>query len=162
MMSSQLSQLESSFFSLLNRFAEPLVRAGFGNPILWPTGAIVLETIGRRTRQTYNVPLLATRVGDILIVSTFRRRSQWLKNLAANTKTRYWMGGRLHEATAFVIAHGFDAPATSELPPLASCIAEALARQSRLFGGGFAILVPANIKGRNPVSGPGAGIVAEI
>jgi deazaflavin-dependent oxidoreductase (nitroreductase family) len=142
MINNQLSQLESEFFSALNRFAEPLVRAGFGNPILWPTGAIVLESVGRRTRRTYNVPLLATRVGDILLVSTFRRRSQWLKNLAANAEIRYWMGGRLHEATAFVIAPGFNAPPADELPPLASCIAQALAQQSRLFGGGFAILVP--------------------
>jgi hypothetical protein len=142
MIYSQLSRLESDFFSALNRFAEPLVRAGFANPILWPAGAIVLETIGRRTRRRYNVPLLATRIGDILLVSTFRRRSQWLKNLAANTEIRYWMGGRLQEATAFVIGPGFEAPQASELPPLASCVADALARQSRLFGGGFAILVP--------------------
>jgi deazaflavin-dependent oxidoreductase (nitroreductase family) len=142
MINQQLLQLESDFFSALNRVVEPLVRAGFGNPILWPTGAIVLETTGRRTRRTYNVPLLATRVGDMLLVSTFRRRSQWLKNLAANTEIRYWMGGRLHKATAFVIAPGLDAPPVSELPPLARCIADALARQSRLFGGGFAILVP--------------------
>jgi deazaflavin-dependent oxidoreductase (nitroreductase family) len=102
---------------------------------------IVLETTGRKTGRTHNVPLLATRAGRLLVVSTVRRRSEWLKNLAANTEVSYWMGGRPAQATAFVIAQGVAAAAEA-LPPSARCLAGALAAHSRLFGTGFAILVP--------------------
>jgi len=137
----QFLQFESNFFGALNRFAEPLVRAGLGNPILWPTGTIVLEVSGRNTGRRYNVPLVATRVGNMFVVSTVRRRSQWLKNVAAVGAVRYWIGGRAREANAFVIASGGDAPADL-LPQSARCLARALSAQSRMFGVGFAILVP--------------------
>src|SRR5436853_3700211 len=141
MIGQQMARMESDFYRGLNQFVEPLVRAGVGSPLLWPTGAIVLETTGRTTGRTYNVPLLATRIGDLLLASTVRCRSQWLKNLAANPDTRYWMGGRSHEATAYVIAAGLAAP-LDEMPPLASCLANALIPQSNLFGVSFAILAP--------------------
>jgi hypothetical protein len=64
-----------------------------------------------------------------------------LKNLAANPDTRYWMGGRSHDATAYVIAAGQNAP-LDQLPPLAGCLASALIPQSNLFGVSFAILAP--------------------
>ena len=142
MFGQELARLETEFYRGLNSVVEPLIRAGLGNPVLWPTGTIVLETKGRSTGRTYNVPLLATRIGDILVVSTVRRRSRWLKNVAVNTETRYWLGGRLHEASAIVIAPGIGAPPLDRLPPLANCLANALARQSDLFGIGFVILVP--------------------
>ena len=141
MIGQQMARMESDFYRGLNQFVEPLVRAGVGSPLLWPTGAIVLETTGRTTGQTYNVPLLATRIGDLLLASTVRRRSQWLKNLAANPDVRYWIGGRSHETTAYVIAAGLNAP-LDEMPPLASCLANALIPQSNLFGVSFAILAP--------------------
>jgi deazaflavin-dependent oxidoreductase (nitroreductase family) len=141
-MNQELSQIEASFFRTLNQFAEPLIRAGFGNPVLWPTGAIVLETVGRNSGRKYNVPLLATRVGDMLVVGTVRRRSQWLKNLAANPSARYWMRGWPHEATAFVIAPGIASTPLDRLPSRARWLVNALTRQSNLFGIGFAILVP--------------------
>lgn len=142
MMMKPLYQLESNFFKALNGFAEPLIRAGVGNPACWPTGAIVLETTGRRSGRTYRVPLLALRVGNLLLVSTVRRRSQWLRNLAAHPRTRYWLGGRPHEAKAFVVAAGADAPSLDRMPPLASYLASLLIPQSRLLGVGFAILIP--------------------
>lgn len=138
----ELSRMESDFYRSLNSVVEPLVRAGFGSPVLWPTGAIVLETTGRNTGQSFNVPLLATRYGDLLVVSTYRRRSQWVKNLAVNTEARYWMGGRLHEATAFVLTPGNAASASDKLPPRAACLAAFLQQQSQLFGISFAILMP--------------------
>ena len=141
MFGQQMARMESDFYRGLNQFVEPLVRAGVGSPLLWPTGAIVLETTGRSTGRIYKIPLLATRIGDLLLASTVRRRSQWLKNLAANPDTRYWMGGRSHEATAYVIAAGLNAP-LDEMPPLASCLANALIPQSNLFGVSFAILAP--------------------
>jgi deazaflavin-dependent oxidoreductase (nitroreductase family) len=141
MFGQQMARMESDFYRGLNQFVEPLVRAGVGSPLLWPTGAIVLETTGRSTGRTYKIPLLATRIGDLLLASTVRRRSQWLKNLAANPDARYWMGGRSHEATAYVIAAGLNA-SLDEMPPLASCLANALIPQSNLFGVSFAILAP--------------------
>jgi deazaflavin-dependent oxidoreductase (nitroreductase family) len=137
-----LSRLESDFYRGLNGFVEPIVRAGFGSPVLWPTGAIVLESAGRKTGQSFNVPLLATRVGDLIVVSTYRRRSQWVKNLAARAETRYWMGGRLHEATAYVLTPDREPSPSDELPPRAACLAAFLKQQSRLFGISFAILTP--------------------
>jgi deazaflavin-dependent oxidoreductase (nitroreductase family) len=133
--------LETMFLNTLNQFAEPLVRAGLGNPLFWPTGPVVVEVTGRSSGRSYKIPLLATRVGDLLLVSTVRCRSQWLKNLAANPQARYWLAGRPHEATAFVITQGQDAP-LDEMPPLARYLANLLIPQSSLFGVGFAILVP--------------------
>jgi deazaflavin-dependent oxidoreductase (nitroreductase family) len=140
-MFTQPAQLETEFFRALNLFAEPLIRAGFGNPILWPTGTIVLETTGRKSGRAISLPVLATRIGDLLVVSTVRRRSQWMKNLAANSEARYWLGGKAVAATAFVFTPE-QSSVSDRLPSRAVCLAELLQRQSRLFGVGFAILVP--------------------
>jgi hypothetical protein len=142
MMNQPLRQLESIFFKGLNQVAEPLIRAGFGNPVCWPTGAIVLETTGRNTGRIYKVPLVATRLGSLLLVSSVRRRSQWLKNLAAHPHMRYWLGGRLHEASAFVMAPGLETPSLDGMPLLVSYLASTLIPQSQLLGIGFAILAP--------------------
>lgn len=53
---------------------EPLIHAGFGSPRFWPTGLIVLETYGRRSGRTHSIPLLATKFGDLVVVSTMRSR----------------------------------------------------------------------------------------
>jgi deazaflavin-dependent oxidoreductase (nitroreductase family) len=150
MIGQELARLETEFYRGLNRLVEPLVRAGVGSPLFWPNGAIVLETTGRTTGRTYGIPLLATRVGALFVVSTLRRRSQWLKNVAANTQVRYWMGGRSYEATAFVIAPGLDAQPLDDMPPLVKCLANALIPQSDIFGIGFAILAP--LKSQTKVS----------
>jgi len=141
-----MARMENEFYRGLNRMVEPFVRAGVGSPVLWPTGAIVLETTGRKSGRTRSVPLLATRVGDLLLVSTVRRRSQWLKNLAANPEAHYWLAGRAHEATAFVIAREQNAP-LDEMPPPVRCLASLLQAQSNLFGIGFAILIPRSLAG---------------
>jgi deazaflavin-dependent oxidoreductase (nitroreductase family) len=135
-----MDRLESDFFRGLNQLVEPLVRAGFGAPLLSPIGAIVVETLGRKSSRRSTVPLMAAVIGDLVVVSTVRRRSQWLKNLAAHPEVRYWLGGRELNATAFAIGPGIDSPA--ELPPRVSCLASALKQNSVLFGTGFAILVP--------------------
>jgi deazaflavin-dependent oxidoreductase (nitroreductase family) len=142
MLTQQLSQLETEFFKAVNQFAEPLIRAGFANPLLWPTGAIVLEVTGRKSGETIRVPLLATRVGDLFVVSTYRRRSEWVKNLAANPEARYWLGGRPYDATAFVLTGDNQSSSLDNLPPRAACLAGLLKQQSQLFGLSFAILAP--------------------
>jgi len=141
MFGQEFARIESEFYRSLNSVAEPLIRAGFFNPLLWPTGAIVLEVTGRKTGRVIKVPLLATRVGDLFVVSTYRRRSEWVKNLAANPEARYWLGGRPHDATAFVIA-GSDQSPLDNLPPRAACLAGLLKQQSQLFGLSFALLAP--------------------
>ena len=141
-MNSPLQQIESMVFTTLNQVAEPLIRAGLGNPVCWPTGAIVLETTGRKSGRTYKVPVLAARIGSLLLISSVRRRSQWLKNLANNPRTRYWLGGRLHEASAFVIAPGLATPSLKSMPLLVSQLTSMLIPQSRMLGIGFAILAP--------------------
>lgn len=135
-----LERLEADFFRGLNQFVEPLVRAGLGAPVFSPMGAIVIESKGRKTGRRSNVPLMAAVIGDLVVVSTVRRRTNWLKNLAAHPEVRYWLGGREREATAFAIGPGVESP--SEMPPSVSCLATALKQHSALFGTGFAILMP--------------------
>lgn len=141
MLRAPLLQLETDFFRALNQVAEPLIRAGFGNPLFWPTGTIVLETSGRKSGRKFNVPVLATRIGDLFVLSTVRRNSQWLKNLLATPEVRYWMGGKAVAATAFVFRPE-QSVKPDRLPAQAVCLAELLQRQSRLLGISFAILTP--------------------
>ncbi len=141
MFGQEFARIESEFYRSLNSMVEPLIRIGFANPILWPTGAIVLEVTGRKTGQTIRVPLLATRVGDLFLVSTYRRRSDWVKNLAANPEARYWLGGRPYDATAFVFTQGSQST-LDNLPPRAACLVGLLKQQSQLFGISFALLAP--------------------
>jgi hypothetical protein len=135
-----LEQIEAEFFRGLNQLVEPLVRLGVGAPGIVPAGAIVIETIGRTTGRKLNVPLMAALVGDLVVVSTVRRRSNWLKNLSSNPEVRYWLGGRELEATALAIRS--DIETSDDLPPRVSCLAAALKQHSALFGTSFAILVP--------------------
>ncbi len=138
-----LERLEADFFRGLNQFVEPLVRAGLGGPLLFPAGAIVIETQGRKTGRRSNLPLMAAVIGDLVVVSTVRRNSNWLKNLAAHPEVRYWLGGQEREATAFAIGSGIETPEIiAEMPRRVSCLAAALKQHSALFGTGFAILMP--------------------
>jgi len=135
-----LERLEADFFRGLNQVIEPLIRAGLGAPMLFPAGAIVIETEGRKSGRRSNVPLMAALVGDLVVVSTVRRGSHWLKNLAAHPDVRYWLGGRERQATAYAIGPGIESP--DNLPPRVSCLTGALRQHSSWFGTGFAILAP--------------------
>jgi deazaflavin-dependent oxidoreductase (nitroreductase family) len=135
-----LERLESDVFSRVNWFVEPLVRAGLGAPGIVPVGAIVIETRGRTTGRRLSVPLMAALVGDLVVVSTVRRRSNWLKNLSAHPEVRYWLRGREREATAFAIGPAVET--LDELPPRVRCLAAWLTQHSTMFGTGFAILMP--------------------
>jgi hypothetical protein len=143
-----LERLEDDFFRGLNQFVEPLVRAGLGAPVLFPAGAIVIETKGRKSGRRSNVPLMAALVGDLIVVSTVRRRSDWLKNLAAHPDIQYWLGGREREATAFAIGPGVET--RDDLPARVGCLADALKQHSAFFGTGFAILVPRDSSTNQP------------
>jgi deazaflavin-dependent oxidoreductase (nitroreductase family) len=132
---------QNELFSGFNRIAEPMIRAGFGNPLFWPTGTIVVETIGRKSGRKINVPVLASRIGEMVVFSTVRRNSQWVKNLAANPEVRYWLAGQPREAKASVFTSDENI-SLDNLSPQADCLAKFLQQQSRLLGISFALLTP--------------------
>ena len=144
MLAQALFSFPTEFFNSFNRIAEPLIRAGFGNPLLWPTGLIVVETTGRKFGRKINVPVLATRIGEMVVLSTVRSNSQWLKNLAANPEVRYWLAGQPMDAQASVITPDENA-LLNQLPSQADCLAQFLQQQSRLLGISFALLTPRSV-----------------
>ena len=135
--------VETRFFRVLNQLVEPRVRAGWGSPRIGPGGLIVLETRGARTGRRSRVPLMASRIQGHVLVSTVRgRRSQWVKNLAANPDVRYWSGGRPTRARALLLAPGRGARVTRSLPATLRWLLAGLAPYTHA-GWAFALLAPA-------------------
>lgn len=141
---SRVTALETEFFRRLNSLVEPAVRAGCGSPGIAPTGLIVLETKGRRTGIPHRTPILATLIGDHLLIATVRgKRSQWIKNVRLAPDVRYWLRGRVREARALVFTPDESPPDTQGLPPLVHFIASSLDATASGLGIAFAILRPA-------------------
>ncbi len=93
-------------FRTLNSVVLPTVKAGIGSPFPIGAGLVVLETTGRKSGKPRQVPLVATRCGKRVDVSTVRGDSLWIKNLQANPKASVWVGGRKRTATATSIEPG--------------------------------------------------------
>lgn len=89
-------------FSTLNSVVRPAVRAGLGNPFPIGAGPVVLETTGRASGLPRLVPVLSTRAGDTLTVSTVRSDSQWIRNAEADSNVAVWLGGKRRKAVATV------------------------------------------------------------
>jgi deazaflavin-dependent oxidoreductase (nitroreductase family) len=146
--------LEKRFFRTLNTYLEPLISTGLGSPGLTPVGAVVLETTGRKSGRTYKTPVLASEFATLLLVSTVRSRSQWIKNLAATPQTKVWLRGQSVPVTAYVIGRGQSVPVTAYVigprlsrsegipapSPIVQFLINRLRRWSKLTGADFAIL----------------------
>jgi deazaflavin-dependent oxidoreductase (nitroreductase family) len=133
----------AEFFATLNALVEPAVRAGCASPGLLPTGLVLLETTGAKSGQPRRVPLLATVLEGCLFVGTAcGDRSQWLRNLRAEPRVRYWLAGHEHRGAALVFAEGAPRPATQMLPPLARAVAEGLLPAATAWGWQFAVINP--------------------
>ena len=127
---------------MLNRVVEPIVRAAIGSPSIVPSGLIVLETRGRKSGRLIRSPLAATRLGKYVVVGTFRAsRSHWLRNLDAEPRTRYWLGGRVRNTRAFVMYEGKRLCVPKSLPVPMQTVVRLLAPYTKA-GWAFAILSP--------------------
>src|ERR1051325_10392080 len=132
MASRNLQKIEAEFFRSLNHFVEPIVRLGLGSPLPWTTGTIVLEVKGRKSGETFSLPVTATLAGGLILVGTVRKRSQWIKNLAANPEVNYWIYGRQRRARAFVYSGEAIRHQSAEMPIHAACLANAVLPYSKL------------------------------
>lgn len=136
-----LQLVENRFFRTLNSYLEPLIRTGVGSPGLSPVGAVVLETKGRKSGRTYKTPVLASEFADLLLVSTVRSGSQWIKNLAATPQTQVWVRGQTVPVTAYVVGPELsESEETMSPSPLIRFLIRRLRRLSKLTSANFAIL----------------------
>ncbi len=134
--------VEVEFFRMLNRVVEPMVRAGVGSPRLAPSGLIVLEAEGRVSGRRIRSPLAATRIGNHVVLGTFRgNRSAWIRNLAAQPRTRYWLGSKVRDARAFVMYEGKRFRVPKSLPPHMQTVVRFLSPYTKA-GWAFAVLSP--------------------
>ena len=83
----------------INQVAEPLIKLGLGSPVLFSPGVTVLEVAGRVSGQVRSTPLACWQWGNLLLIGTVRRNSQWIKNLIAAGDGAVWLLGQRLPAT---------------------------------------------------------------
>lgn len=140
-----LQQAEKVFYRTMNQLVEPLLATGVGAPTILQPGLILLETQGRKTGKLYKTPLVAGRVGRLLVVSSYRRNSQWVQNLIAQPNVRYWSAGLPGQATAYVFAPEAPPLPRAQLPAPIGTLADALQLYSNVAKASVAILSPYTI-----------------
>jgi hypothetical protein len=134
-------EAEASFFRALNAAVEPLVRSGVLGPGLSPVGLVVVETRGHRSGRLHRVPLMAARLGPLVIVGTVRgARSAWVRNLAEHAETTFWLNGVATPARATVLRPGH--PALTDGTSGAVRLLAPLLVPWTLSGWAFALLEP--------------------
>lgn len=102
-MSATLRQsITQTGFRTLNRVVLPAVKRGFASPLPVGFGLVVLETVGRRSGLKRQMPLVSARLGNTVVVSTVRQKSQWLENVAAAGSASVWVGGQSRPGTATI------------------------------------------------------------
>jgi deazaflavin-dependent oxidoreductase (nitroreductase family) len=137
--------VEAELFRTVNRIIEPRVRAGWGSPGIVPGGLVVLETRGRKSGRRSRIPLAAMRIKDHVVVSTFRGdRSQWVKNVEADPRVRYWSNGRPRDARAIVLSSRSRDADTKRLPAPLGMLRRVLLPYT-CAGWAFAFLVPEDV-----------------
>ena len=137
-----LRDAEREFFRTLNRQMAPLVKLGLFSPGLSPSGLVLVEIVGRRTGIVHPMPLVATALGEVLMVATLRGgRSHWIQNLEETPAVRYWLRGAPIEGRAVVIRRG-DAELHLPTKPEYLGLVAAQLRAATSFGWAFALLVP--------------------
>lgn len=142
MASSVLKSVEQRVFRALNSVVEPAVRKGLVSTRCFPSTLIVLETIGFKSGETKCTPLLATRIGAYVFVSTFRGdRSFWVRNLIKEPNVSYYLAGQQLDAQAYVVAPDNDLPAMHGLPAFVSVFLAAMKVHTDK-GWAFAVLAP--------------------
>jgi deazaflavin-dependent oxidoreductase (nitroreductase family) len=141
-MTSTFAKLEQSLFRSLNAVVEPAVRKGIGSSALTPASLIVLETVGFKSGQQRRTPLWSICLGRYRVISTARGdRSFWVKNLQKQPKVRYYVGGKVRESKAIVIAPGTARQKSQRFTPVMRQLVKIFSRLSQA-GWAFAILVP--------------------
>lgn len=138
-----IPDIQRSLFNTLNRRVIPLIKKGCATPRNGLSGLVLLETRGRVSGKSYEVPVAAAAVGDYILVGTVRSKSQWMKNLDASDRVDLWIGGERKQATV----NGFLADKPSgldvrSLPFVPARLAACLHGVTRRVGASFAILEP--------------------
>ena len=132
--------LETEFYRSLDTILRPIASSGVAAPGVSPVGLIVLETTGWRSGRSHRTPVLATALGDRLLVSTYRgRRSHWVQNLLRDPDLRYWIGDESRAATACVVAPDAELPVSQSVADAAMAWFQSVADVS---GCAFVVLTP--------------------
>ncbi|MET7767113.1 nitroreductase/quinone reductase family protein [Nocardia sp. NPDC005366] len=89
-----------------------------GNPILRRLpGQQLLETIGRVSGEPRITPIGGRRVGnEFWFVSEFGERSQYVRNIKANSRVRVRLRGHWHSGTAHLLPDDDPRARLRELP----------------------------------------------
>ncbi len=150
-----LRSAEKTVFRTVNRFLEPTIRFGIGSPWLVPVGAVVMETTGRKSGRTYNIPVVASEYRGFLVASTVRGNSQWVKNVAAVPEISVWLRGKRRACTAYVIADGdLSQPLPADMPSPLGLLVDSLTSLSKKSSASFVILALAPVAEESIVAEP--------
>jgi deazaflavin-dependent oxidoreductase (nitroreductase family) len=90
----------------LNYAAVAALRLGLPFPPYPADGALVMETVGRKTGRRRLVPMGCLKdVDRLLVVAEHGRRSDWLRNALAapGSKVRLWLAGRPYTGRVHVL-----------------------------------------------------------